>query len=240
MNISVILVTYNSEETIQDCLNALLRSKNDYGDLDIIVIDNFSNDFTREILLNYKDSIKLVFLNKNYGFAGGVRRGLRYAYRDKYFALLNPDTIPTENWLNELIRAMEQDYRIGVAQSLLLNLDGSIDSAGGFINFLGYPIELGKKANLQLFKDRDIYDVEYAKGAAALFRWSSYLHAGGFDERFFFYYDETDLCYCLRKAGYKVVLAPSSIVYHKELGSDIPWKEFFALYYMETLLYGDR
>lgn len=161
-----------------------------------------------------------------------------HAYRGQYFALLNLDTVPTEKWLSELVRTMERDSKIGVARSLPLNMDGSVDSAGGFLNFFRYPLELGKN-KLPLLPN-DIYEIGYAKGAAALFRWSSYLHAGGFDERFFFYYDETDLCYCLRKAGYKVVLAPSSIVYHKELGSDIPWKEFFALYYMETLLYGDR
>ncbi|MEM1637583.1 MAG: glycosyltransferase [Pyrobaculum sp.] len=114
-----------------------------------------------------------------------------------------------------------------MAQSLLVRPDLAMDSAGGFLNFLDYPIEL------KTAKSLSPYEVQYAKGAAALIRVSAYRAVGGFDPRFFYYYDETDLCARFRRAGYRVVVVPKSIVFHVGQGSKIPNKEYFILYYME-------
>ena len=119
-----------------------------------------------------------------------------------------PDAIPTKDWLNELVKAANQDPEVGVAQSLLLNFDGTIDSSGGFVNFLGYPIELGK--NMRLMLPNEVYEIGYAKGAAALFRRDAYFRAGGFDERFFFYYEETDLCHRIETVNLRLSM-PLSI-----------------------------
>ena len=95
------------------------------------------------------------------------------------------------------------------------------------------PIELKKPL------DSRPYNVMYAKRAAVLVRASAYKEVSGFDPRFFFYYDETDLCARMRKRGYKAVTVPDSIVFHIGLGSGIRCKELFVLYYMERnrLLY---
>ncbi|MCR8463596.1 MAG: glycosyltransferase, partial [Crenarchaeota archaeon] len=179
-SILIIIVTYNNEEDIDGCLNSLLKTKSDL--MEIIIIDNSSTDSTREKILKYKESVsKLILLDRNYGYAGAVIRALN-SIEDKhykYFVLLNPDTIVTENWLSELISVMEEDPRIGAAQSLLLSMDGSIDSAGGFVNLLGYPIELFKGKRLTFEKRLARYvEIGYAKGAASIFRREAYVRAG--------------------------------------------------------------
>jgi len=235
--IPVIIVTYNNEETIDPCLTSLLKTKLEGMKMEVIIVDNASKDFTRERILKYERKVsKIMLLDRNYGYPGAIIRALNSIKEKpyKYFVLLNPDTIVTESWLSELTGIMKEDPRIGVAQSLLLSMDGSIDSAGGFVNLLGYPIELFKGKRLTFEKRLPRYvEIGYAKGAASIFRREAYVRAGGFDERFFFYYDETDLCYRIRRLGYKVVLIPRSIVYHKGLGSKSPSKELFVLYYME-------
>jgi len=235
--VPIIIVTYNNEETIDTCLTSLLRTKLEGVEMKVIIVDNSSKDSTRKKILKHEGEIsEIMLLDRNHGYPGAIIRphnsieGKHY----KYFVLLNPDTIVTENWLSELISVMEEDPKIGAAQSLLLNMDGSVDSAGGFVNLLGYPIELFKGERLTFEKRLARYvEIGYAKGAASIFRLEAYVRAGGFDERFFFYYDETDLCYRIRRLGYKVVLVPRSIVYHKGLGSKVPSKELFVLYYME-------
>ena len=128
---------------------------------------------------------------------------------------------------------MDENGDVGMAQSLLIKPNGEYDSAGGFINGLGYPIELRPKVNYELLRRVKPYEVGYAKGAAVLIRREAYLQVGGFDNRFFFYYDETDLSYRMRKAGWRIYAVPSSLVFHIGLGSRIPNKELFVLYYLE-------
>lgn len=115
-------------------------------------------------------------MDRNYGFAGGVIKGLAHAQKGKYFALLNPDTLTTETWLSELVKVAQRDPRIGATQSLLLNVNGTADSAGGFVNFLGYPMEVYKGRKIQL--PHSVYEIGYAKGAAVLLKWNAYADAG--------------------------------------------------------------
>ena len=226
--IPIIIVTHNNASTINRTISALMKTTFDFDEIKIFIIDNNSTDNTPYILNTIKDDrITVLFLKRNLGFPAAVILGLLHAKPTTYFALLNPDAIPTPYWLQRLYEVMENDPKIGIAQSLLVHPDGTIDSAGGFLNFLGYPVEVKKPL------DSKPYSAMYAKGAAVLVRVSAYKEAGGFDPRFFFYYDETDLCARMRKKGYKVVVVPDSIVFHIGLGSRIKCKELFVLYYME-------
>ncbi len=230
--VCVIVVTHNNGNTLRESLNSLLKS----GCVnEVIIVDNASSDDTRQILSGFTklDKVNVVYLCRNMGFTGGVTVGLRYCSYGNYFALFNPDAVATRDWLCRLLEVMEGDETIGMAQSLLIKPNGDIDSAGGFINGLGYPIEFKPNIDWRLLTRLKPYDVGYAKGAAVLIRRKAYEEVGGFDNRFFFYYDETDLSYRLRRYGYRVVVVPSSVVYHVGLGSKIPNKEYFVLYYME-------
>jgi len=235
MDIVIIIVTHNNASTLDLCLTSL--SKSEYIDkARVVIVDNNSTDETRDIIkkwINIMKNWKAVFLNKNVGFPKAIMIGLKDANPKDYFAMLNPDAIPTRKWLVTLLNAMETCKTCGMAGSLLVHLDGSIDSAGGFLNFFGYPIE----AKFPL--SNKPYEVQYAKGAATLVHVSAYRLVGGFNPRFFFYYDETELAIRMRKHGFKVIVVPNSIVFHVGQGSKIRHKELFTLYYMERnrLLY---
>jgi GT2 family glycosyltransferase len=235
--ICIVMVTHNNGDTVSEAIKSLISSKGlDY----LIIVDNASRDQTKAIINEYSNNysfIKVIYLGKNYGFTGGVTAGVKvmskYCRDDEYFGLFNPDAVATEHWLINLLKVMDSDNSIGMAQSLLVKPSGDVDSAGGFINSLGYPIEFKPIIDWRRLSRLKSYGVGYAKGAAALIRRKAYEEVGGFDDRFFFYYDETDLSYRLRRRGYKIVVVPNSIVYHVGLGSRIPNKEYFVLYYME-------
>lgn len=231
--VCVIMVTHNNDSTIEHALKSLLNSY--YVDL-VIVVDNASKDNTKYILrqfIHMNVNVKAVFLKDNVGFPKAVNIGLRFCPYEEYFALFNPDAYATKSWLLKLVNVANSDKSIAMAQSLLIKPNGEIDSAGGFINGLGYPIEFKPKVDLDKLIKINPYEVMYAKGAAVLIRRKAYDEVGGFDDKIFFYYDEADLSYRLRQHGYKIVIVPDSIVYHVGLGSKIPNKELFVLYYIE-------
>lgn len=239
MLIPIIIVTHNNSDNIILCLESLFKTTLHGDEIEIILVDNASTDGTREILKEFlvkapRIKLKVLFLRRNVGFAAAVNIGLKHASPSPYFVLLNPDTIVTPSWLSELINAVKRSKgEIVMAQSLLLNFDGRIDCAGGFLNFWGYPVELWKGKFLDKYPLSILpYPVGYAKGAAVLIDSKAYLNSGGLDEKFFFYYEEVDLAYRMRRRG-QVVVVPSSIVYHRGTGSKVPKKDLFILYHME-------
>jgi len=233
--VCIIIVTHNNDSTLKSALNSLLSSEliNE-----IVIVDNDSTDNTKLIInefsRRYQSLIKKIELRRNLGFPKAVNIGFKLCKNNEpYFALFNPDAIATKSWLKELIRFMDKNDHAGIAQSLLIKPDGRYDSAGGFINKLGYPLEFKPRIDYKTLSKLKPYEIGYAKGAAVLIRTRAFLQVGGFDERYFFYYDETDLSYRMRKYGWKIYLVPSSIVVHIGLGSKIPDKELFVLYYIE-------
>jgi GT2 family glycosyltransferase len=233
--VCVIVVTHNIDTVLESALRSLINSE--LVD-EIVIVDNNSSDNTRLIIDNfvhkYPGLIKKKELKRNFGVAKATNIGF-WLCKNKhpYFAWINPDAIVTRDWLRALVNFMDANKDVGMAQSLLIKPSGEYDSAGGFINSLGYPIEFKPKVNYKVLSKIKPFEIGYAKGAAVLIRTEAFLQVGGFDDRIFFYYDETDLSYRMRKSGWKIYLVPSSIVIHIGLGSKIPNKELFVLYYIE-------
>ena len=230
----IIVITHNNAGTLRNALESLVNSELAN---EIVVVDNNSIDGSQSIIREFIIKhlfVKGLFLKRNVGFAAGVNIGFRTCESaEPYFALFNPDAIATRDWLKKLVEFMDENNDAGMAQSLLVKPNGEYDSAGGFINGLGYPIEFRPGVDYELLRRVGPYEVGYAKGAAVLIRREAYLQVGGFDDRFFFYYDETDLSYRMRRAGWRIYVVPSSLVFHVGLGSKIPKKELFVLYYLE-------
>ena len=217
--VSVVILNWNGKHFLKNCLSSVLNS--DYPNFEIIFVDNASIDGSVEYVLKnfgFDKRLKVIKNNKNLGYTGGNNVGIKYA-KGKYVVLLNNDTKVEPSWLRELVKVMELNPDVGIAQSklLLLNNPRLIDCAGGFIDPFGYGYERG-----HLEKDKGQYDkvdnIFYSKGASIIIRREILKKVGLFDEDFFMYFDEADLCWRVWLAGYRVVLCPTSIVYHMSEG----------------------
>ena len=202
--VSIIIVNYNGKELLEKCLESL--SKIYFKDFEVILVDNNSTDSSLEYVSKNYPSIIIIKLNSNKGFAEPNNIGSKIA-KGKYLLFLNNDTIVTENFLSELINTMEKETNIAICQSLLLKLDGSVDSSGDFID------ELGVVYSSKILPN-NTRPISSAKAASMLVKKDFFENIGGFDDKFFATFEDVDLGWRAWIAGYKVVLNPNSIVYH--------------------------
>ncbi len=194
-------------------------AKTRYRNLEIVIVDNASTDGSYAVIENWarhKPHVKLVRLEKNLGYAGGNNRGFELYGKDaKYVVFLNNDVEVEEDWLEKIIEVMVSDENIAAAQPKILQLRNRelIDSLGGLIDRLGRAYDLGHGMPDRGWPERP-FEVFYARGAAIAIRADLFRMLGGFDEDFFIYYEETDLCWRLRLLGYKIASVPTARIYH--------------------------
>lgn len=212
--ISVVVVTYNSENYITECLNSILAS--DYPSMEIIVVDNASKDNTLKQLEIFNQKLTLIRSKKNLGFAGGNNLGIKKS-KGEILVLINPDAYVTKNSFKELIKPFLTDPKIMITGSKILYPNSkTIQSAGGIIQKNGLTNHIGYKE-----KDEKQYNfpelVDYVTGAAIAIRRKLFELTGLFDTVYKpAYYEETEKCLQARKLNYKVLYVPKSVVYHHE------------------------
>lgn len=213
--ISVIILNHNGRGYLEDCLSSVLVQS--YPDYEVIVVDNASSDGSPELVGERFPQAQLIRNQRNLGYPGGMNVGLRKA-RGELLALLNEDTVVRENWLAELAQAFEMDAKIGIVGCKILFADGrTIQHAGGIMRYpQALPDHYGY-GQLDEGQHDQMREVDYVTGAALAIRRSLFEEIGNFDEEFFpCYYEETDLCFRGREAGYKVVYLPQAVVIHHE------------------------
>jgi len=211
--ISVIIVSYNSEKYIKQCLDSVIKSS---IPLEIIVIDNASTDNTLQILKIYEDKIKLIKSTQNLGFGGGNNLGIKNSSGD-ILILINPDAYVEKNSIEQLIEPMLYDERVMITGPKIFYPDSKkIQSAGGVLlsNALPYHIGYGQKDD-PIFNT--LITVDYVTGAAMAIKRTLFEITGLFDPVYNpAYYEETEKCVQARKLGFKVLYVPESVVYHYE------------------------
>jgi GT2 family glycosyltransferase len=217
----LVILNHNSLKSLGQDSIKFLRSilSTDYPALEVVIVDNASSDGSDIVIEQELKAVgkgKLIKLESNLGYAGGNNYGFRALGEDcKYVAFLNNDIEVEPDWLKKILEVMENDDSIAAAQPKILQLrDRSlIDSLGGMIDVIGraYDLYHGLPDTLEIERP---FDVFYARGAALVVRSDVFRNAGGFDEDYFIYYEETDLCWRLRLMGYRVVTVPTSRVYH--------------------------
>jgi GT2 family glycosyltransferase len=209
---SIILVNYNGGKFIGDCLASLRRQT--YAPLEVIVVDNASEDGSADKIAAEFSEVILVRSVSNTGFAGGCNAGAARATGD-YLVFLNYDTVADERWLEELVGGLEDDPGIAIVQSKVLLSDrpSVINSVGTAVHYLGFGWSKGWGETDT--GDTAGRDIAAASGAAMLIRRSVADEIGLFDETFFMYHEDADLSWRARLRGYRVRLAPASVVYHK-------------------------
>ena len=225
VKISIVILNYNGKRHLERFLPSVVQYST-LPDTEIVVADNGSTDDSISFLQTVYPQIRLVLLDKNYGFAGGYNHALQQVKAD-YFVLLNSDVEVTENWLQPVINEMDARPEVAACQPKILTLNKRTHfehagACGGFIDRLGYPFCRGRLFT-SLERDKGQYDtiidIFWATGASLFIRSKDFFETGGFDESFFAHMEEIDLCWRLKSRGRKILCIPQSTVYHLGGGS---------------------
>lgn len=218
--VSVALLNYNGRGHLETFLPSVCEYSN-LPDVELCLIDNFSTDDSIDFVVKNYPQIRIIQLDKNYGFAGGYNRGLEQI-EATYYVLLNTDVEVTKNWLQPMIDFLDQNMDVVACQPKILSyLDKTkfehAGAAGGFIDLYGYPFCRGRVFS-DLETDNGQYnsmiDVFWATGACLFIRSNAYFEAGGLDDDFFAHMEEIDLCWRLKSRGKRIICLPQSKVYH--------------------------
>lgn len=218
MSTAIVILNWNGGQMLLKYLPSVISHS--YG-ATIFVADNASTDDSLLILEKEFPSVKVIILDKNFGFAEGYNNALK-EISSEYYLLLNSDVEVTSGWLRPLQIFMETHPDVAACQPKVrsvLNPDmfEYSGACGGYIDRYGYPYCRGRIFST-IEHDDGQYDepaeIHWASGAALMIRSSDYWNAGGFDSRFFAHNEEIDLCWRLRLMGRKIYCIPNSVVYH--------------------------
>lgn len=218
--IAIVILNWNGAKLMEEFLPSVV----DYSPAEVaevIVADNGSTDASIDMLKEKFPSVRIIQLNKNYGFAEGYNQALKQI-NNEYTVLLNSDVEVTPGWLDAPLAAMEADSTIVAAQPKIRAQRNKeyfeyAGAAGGYMDIYGYPYCRGRVLHI-VEKDEGQYDtpadILWATGACLFIRTTIYKEVGGLDAGFFAHQEEIDMCWRLRSRGYRLVCTPQSVVYH--------------------------
>lgn len=211
MKISIIIPNYNGERFIYNCIKSLnLQSHKAF---EIIVVDNCSHDLSVKIIEdNFKD-VKIISLDKNYGFSYAVNVGIKSSVGD-FVLLINNDTEAEKDFVKNILNCIKADDKIFsvTAKMIRYNERNKIDDAGDFYNILGWSYKRGDGESILKYKNNSF--VFSCCGGAAIFRKKLFERVGLFDESFFAYMEDLDICYRAKILGYKNLYCSNAKIYH--------------------------
>lgn len=235
---SIIIVNWNGEKHLRVCLDSL--RKQIYKNFEIILVDNGSQDGSVNFVKSNYPEVKIIGLDRNFGFAQGNNIGIKEAFKNdqiKYIVALNNDTEVKVDWLEKLINTAKENEKVGAVASKTLFFDerDKIDSVGDF--FSSGTLKVVTRGHGE--KDRGQYDkIEEcfsARAAACLYKremledinlWGDY-----FDSSYFAYIEDTDLSMRARLIGWQIIYEPRAVVYHKVAATSAKISNTFKKYY---------
>lgn len=215
---AVVILNWNGKKLLEQYLPSVVKYS--LG-CDVIVADNGSGDDSVEFLKQKFPMVKVIPLDRNYGFTGGYNRALAKIEAD-YYVLLNDDVMVGKGWINPVIKLMAKDKNIAVCQPKILSyIDKNkfeyAGAAGGYIDYLGYPFCAGRVFDTtenDMGQYNDEREIFWASDAAMFVRSDVFRELKGLEESFFAHMEEIDFCWRAKNAGYKVMYCPDSTVYH--------------------------
>lgn len=210
--VSIIVPVHNNWRYTLNCLKSI--RENTTGDYELVVVDDASTDETPTILSKISN-VLLLSNEENSGFVESCNRGAK-ASRGKYIIFLNNDTLVTAGWLQSLLETAKRE-NVGAVGAKLVYPDGTLQEAGGIVWASGYGHNYGRGDRADRPEYNYAREVDYCSGACLLVKKSLFEKLGGFDKAFGpGYYEDTDLCFSIRRIGYRVVYQPMSVVVHFE------------------------
>jgi len=230
VDLSIVIVNWNTRELLQNCLESV---RNTVKDLiwEAIVVDNASTDGSVAMLQEYFSEVRVIVNEKNRGF-GAANNQAFALMKGRYALLLNTDAILTENAVAELFSFMESHPEAGMCCGQLLNRDGSKQNSIAafptlFTLLINMPLMeylLPGKYPSKRYDHHEPMAVESGVGACLMIRRAAMDSVGWFDERYFFFFEETDWAYRMNRGGWRVFYVPAARVYHfqgQSIGPDI-------------------
>ncbi|MFC1781154.1 glycosyltransferase family 2 protein [Planctomycetota bacterium] len=230
MDISIIIVNWNTKQLLRDCLKSVFEQTSNL-DYEVIVVDNASSDNSADMLRSEFPQIHLLENSKNRGFAAANNQGIAIA-KGRYILLLNSDTIVLDNAISKTVSFADAHPKAAVVGCRVLSSDRKIQSScfmfPSILNLCLYSTYLYKLFPKNKFFGRElstwwdkntIREADFVSGCFMLVRNATISEIGVLDERFFMYFEETDWCYRFRQADWKVLFTPEAEIIHFGGGS---------------------
>ena len=246
MDLSIIIVNYNTFALTKDTINSILRYSYPFT-VEIMVVDNNSTDDSLKNLKKYfkcKD-VRFIESKENNGFAAGNNQGIKEA-RGRYVLLLNSDTIVKENTLENIYNYMEKHHDVGAVGCKVVLENGELDKAckrsfpnpSNAFSRLFHIKTKNNDYNLEELDDDGVYEIDCLTGAFMFIRRNALNDSGLLDETFFMYGEDIDLCYRIKKSGWKIVYyGKSEIVHYKGASSKKQKSKLIYEFYRAMYIY---
>ncbi|WP_405305318.1 glycosyltransferase family 2 protein [Methanobrevibacter sp.] len=245
MDLSVVIVNYQTYELTKNTINSILEYEHPFS-FEIIVVDNASSDDSLSRLREYfKDRVKFIASNENNGFAAGNNQALEIS-NGRYVLLLNSDTIVLENTLEDIYDYMEIHTDVGAAGCRVLLENGELDKAckrtfpnvkNSFLRLFHIPTNSKEdNYNLDDLPDDEVYEIDCLTGAFMFIRKKALDEVGFLDDTFFMYGEDIDLCFRIKHSGWKIVYYGKSKITHfkgassKKQKSKLIYEFYHAMY----------
>ena len=227
--ISIVILNYNAEKFLDECINSIYKTEK--INFEIILVDNASTDKSYKECIQKFPEIKLIENKKNLGYCEGNNVGIR-ASKGEFVVILNPDTVVTPTWLNELFSAYQENGDGIYQPKILATTDHDmLLSSGQFIQLFGFGYSRGK-GEKHVEGSKDIEKIGYASGTCLFTSKNILEKLEYFDPFLFAYHDDLDLCWRAAMFGISSFYVPSSVIFHPIEGYSFKWSKF-KFYLME-------
>lgn len=231
-DLSIIIVNYNTKNLLRELLESIFNSSLNKYQIEVFVVDNGSEDGSKEMVKNIFPRVRLIAKQKNLGFAKANNLGIKKS-RGKYLLFLNSDTFVFKNTLVKMLKFMDENKDCSAATCRVELADARLDLSchrgfptpwAAFTYFSGLELIFPRSRLLgqyhQGWKDlNQIHEVDVISGAFFLIRKKALEQTGSFDERFFMYAEDIDLCYRLKRKGLKICFNPNTKIIHYKTSS---------------------
>jgi len=243
ISLSIIVLSYNTKDLTIKCIESIVKQyKKELGNgkLEVVIVDNASSDASASEISNLKSQISnlRIILNKeNLGFAKGCNIGARES-KGKYILFLNSDTEVLDRGFLKMVEFLDKNPKVGILGGRLENNDGSMQpSAGKFYNLFNLFIMLLGLERFGFLRSSPnrIQKADWVSGGCMMVRYDIFEKLRGFDENFFMYIEDMELCYRAKNYGFLTYFYPNVEVMHKKLGSSN--KEFAIINIYKGILY---
>jgi GT2 family glycosyltransferase len=235
--LAIVVLAWNQRDLTLECLASLAALDDPASRRQVIVVDNGSSDGTARAVCEAYPAVKVLETGENLGYAGGNNVGIRYALDQgaELVCILNNDVTVAPGFVAPLLVALRGSGRVGVVTPLIADLaqpervwasGAAVDSRAGTVRRLhvGEPVSTLRR--------RDPFDVDVAPGSAMVVLRGVLEHVGLLDESYYLYFEETDWCLRARRAGYRILAVPESVVWHRvsaSLGQASPVIDYYML-----------